>query len=184
MPNATRTRSDSPTKTCTHDGCTKPLRARGLCITHYNSLVKPDRNAPKPTACTICGAAIARCYSSSRRPVCSVDCRTLLSGGQPGQYQFDWAAYTAWRARQAGAEIIEVFDRETVFARDGWTCYLCGQQCRQDVDGLHPDSATVDHIVPLSRGGNHTLTNAATCCHRCNSSKRDDLIGMARAHAA
>ena len=32
-----RTRSDSPTKNCTLDGCEKPLRARGMCATHYNA---------------------------------------------------------------------------------------------------------------------------------------------------
>lgn len=30
---------------------------------------------------------------------------------------------------------------------------------------------TVEHITPVSRGGNHTLLNIAPACSRCNSSK-------------
>ncbi|MFE7899186.1 HNH endonuclease [Streptomyces sp. NPDC057424] len=60
-----------------------------------------------------------------------------------------------------------------VFDRDGWTCYLCGE----DVDRLlrYPDpmSASLDHVVALSRGGTHTWDNVA-CSHlRCNLQKGD-----------
>lgn len=33
------------------------------------------------------------------------------------------------------------------------------------------DSLTIDHIVPLARGGGHVLANLAPACARCNSSK-------------
>lgn len=32
------TRSDSPSKTCTRDGCDQPLRARGVCVKHYKQV--------------------------------------------------------------------------------------------------------------------------------------------------
>jgi hypothetical protein len=32
---------------------------------------------------------------------------------------------------------------------------------------------TADHIVPLTQGGLHSMTNLAICCISCNSSKRD-----------
>lgn len=35
---------------------------------------------------------------------------------------------------------------------------------------------TLDHIVPLSRGGAHSLGNAAICCETCNSSKGAKLL--------
>lgn len=48
-----------------------------------------------------------------------------------------------------------------VFARDGFRCRYCSS-----VENL-----TLDHIFPLSRGGNNDLSNLATACNSCNSSK-------------
>jgi 5-methylcytosine-specific restriction endonuclease McrA len=33
----------------------------------------------------------------------------------------------------------------------------------------------VDHIVPLTRGGNHTATNLCICCSACNLEKSDSM---------
>lgn len=34
---------------------------------------------------------------------------------------------------------------------------------------------TLDHVIPLSRGGLHSIANVLICCHRCNSRKADLL---------
>ena len=33
------------------------------------------------------------------------------------------------------------------------------------------DDVHMDHMTPLSRGGNHTLSNVVPCCKSCNSKK-------------
>lgn len=35
---------------------------------------------------------------------------------------------------------------------------------------------TVDHIIPMSRGGMHDLSNLVMCCKPCNSSKNNRLM--------
>lgn len=40
-------------------------------------------------------------------------------------------------------------------------CSLCGQAIAD----------TVDHIIPLSRGGDHSLANLRPACTSCNSSR-------------
>lgn len=67
--------------------------------------------------------------------------------------------------------MVEVFDRVVVFERDDWTCKRCGIAVGLDVDALDPTSATVDHVIPLSQGGDHILANVQSLCLMCNSIK-------------
>ena len=48
-----------------------------------------------------------------------------------------------------------------------FSCYYCG---RDDV------KMTIEHVIPISRGGNHTKENVVPACGSCNSSKRERLI--------
>ncbi len=47
-------------------------------------------------------------------------------------------------------------------------CHYCGRR-------LTLDQMTIDHIVPLSRGGGHIPGNVAVCCNDCNQLKGDML---------
>lgn len=47
------------------------------------------------------------------------------------------------------------------------TCLCCN---RKDV------KLTLDHVIPLSRGGSNTIENAQPLCRSCNSSKHDKII--------
>ena len=54
--------------------------------------------------------------------------------------------------------------RRTLFERDGWGGRYCGDQ-------VDEDTATLDHVIPVSRGGADIAENLATCCRLCNSIK-------------
>ena len=67
----------------------------------------------------------------------------------------------------------ERFAPEDVYERDGWSCGLCQAPVDPGLAWPHPMSASVDHILPLSQGGSHTLANVQ-CAHlSCNSRKCD-----------
>jgi len=62
--------------------------------------------------------------------------------------------------------------RRAILARDGFRCQYCGSN-RQ---------LTLDHVIPLSRGGASTWENVVTSCAACNVRKGASLpseIGMA-----
>jgi hypothetical protein len=59
-------------------------------------------------------------------------------------------------------------DRLVVFERDGWKCMLCGGELAQLERWPHPEFPTIDHIVPLSRGGAHTYVNVQAAHLGCN----------------
>lgn len=45
-------------------------------------------------------------------------------------------------------------------------CFYCGTI----------GNTTADHIVPISRGGQHSIGNLVPACKTCNSSKKDSLL--------
>ena len=72
-------------------------------------------------------------------------------------------------ARRRGAPVVERIHKKAIIARDNSTCYLCSRV-------LTPNEITLDHVVPVSRGGNHTNDNLRVACRPCNSGKRDLLL--------
>lgn len=72
----------------------------------------------------------------------------------------------------AGDEI----DHLTLFNLHGWTCYVCRDAIDPRKRFPHLDAATVEHIVPLCKGGTHTWDNVAPAHARCNFQKGDSLL--------
>ena len=48
------------------------------------------------------------------------------------------------------------------------TCYYCGHR-------FAPDELTMDHIIPIIRGGKSTKNNLAPACKDCNNKKQHML---------
>src|SRR5690606_23273928 len=90
------------------------------------------------------------------------------------------AAYDARRrALVAQARTDEVFAPVDVHTRDGWTCQLCLKPIDQGIAWPDPMSPSVDHIIPLSKGGTHALSNVQSAHLGCNSSKSNkDLVDV------
>lgn len=87
-----RTRADSPSKTCTMEGCERPLRARGMCSTHYNQTryTSDERHQKVTVPCTQCGKPCVKGKTRAKRYgglFCSYDCRDAWrkeTGNNPG----------------------------------------------------------------------------------------------------
>lgn len=79
------------------------------------------------------------------------------------------------RARRYGCERETVIN-SVVFDRNGWLCQQCGCECIKPDGDWNPRWATLDHIVPLSRGGSHTYANTQLLCSQCNTAKSDSVV--------
>ncbi len=75
---------------------------------------------------------------------------------------------------------VELFDRREVFERDGYRCQRCGCKTRPDWDVNHDRYPHLDHIVPVSKGGDHTRLNTQCLCRKCNMQKSDNMVGQLR----
>lgn len=64
------------------------------------------------------------------------------------------------------------FSYRAIHERDHWTCAYCGRSVSKTplVDAL---LATVDHILPSSRGGESSWMNLVSACRECNHRKAD-----------
>jgi 5-methylcytosine-specific restriction endonuclease McrA len=65
--------------------------------------------------------------------------------------------------------------RKYVFQRDKYQCQSCGM--REEETNL-----TIDHIIPLSRGGQNDISNLQTLCLKCNQRKTNNLDPRFRRH--
>jgi 5-methylcytosine-specific restriction endonuclease McrA len=80
------------------------------------------------------------------------------------------------RERRSRAERLgyqESFDVWYIGDRDGWLCGICHEPIDSTLEVPHDGAATVDHIVALARGGEHTLANVQAAHFLCNATKRD-----------
>lgn len=77
----------------------------------------------------------------------------------------------ARRARMKGARTGGSVFLSEILERDGTDCHLCGKPVDMTLAWPHRDSKSVDHIIPLSKGGAHDPSNCALAHMGCNSSK-------------
>lgn len=68
------------------------------------------------------------------------------------------------RADWAGAAVNDLSPHEWHWLVEQYDhcCAYCGQ---------HSDHLTLDHVIPLSQGGHHTLSNVVPACPTCNARK-------------
>lgn len=60
--------------------------------------------------------------------------------------------------------------------KHGGKCVGCNEQVTID-DETKNTHATIDHVIPLSKGGPDTLANMALMCHLCNWRKGNKVAG-------
>lgn len=73
---------------------------------------------------------------------------------------------------------------EALYNRDLGVCYLCGCKCDWQDKTITPEGytitgssyPTIEHIIPLSRGGLHEWKNIRLACFKCNLAKSDSML--------
>jgi HNH endonuclease len=102
----------------------------------------------------------------ARRRLCARGCRRL---GIIAPRSPDGATVGSWDTVIASA----------VFERDDWTCHICGQEIPEylrtvrTLSGYEPLAPVVDHKIPLSKGGPHTVENCCAAHWACNARKHN-----------
>lgn len=68
-----------------------------------------------------------------------------------------------------------LYEKQVIYAKCNGKCSICGKPVKFK-------KMTIDHIMPLSRGGTNDIKNLQLACKRCNSMKSnmtmDDMMGQ------
>lgn len=83
------------------------------------------------------------------------------------EIELAWQTHESRNKRQGPAEI-----RARLAEAQNWRCCYCFV-C-MSTDGGRPDSATIEHIIPRSRGGGDEEDNLAVACLECNLVREDN----------
>ncbi len=121
-------------------------------------------------------------FSQNYLPISRVNIKraiALLIGGKAEPLQFSDAP--GWQVRSPSIAIevpeqirltvtsaervwkVPPVNRRELLRRDHHTCQYCG----------NTKQLTIDHVLPLSKGGKHTWDNVVIACERCNQRKGD-----------
>lgn len=146
---------------CLVEGCEMAREVKGWCSKHYTRWSRygdPEQTLQESFVCSICGID----YMAGPRQwkCCSAECATVATEQRRDR-----------RLRQIAATSIEPFTRSEIFERDNWVCHICGDPIQRSAKWPSPGSASLDHVIPIARGGEHTRANTAASHLRCNVSK-------------
>lgn len=118
--------------------------------------------------CVECGEEFRRQGRHGSPTFCSKQCFRK----SPGERARHADAAHRRRVRMRGGTVGRV-DRREIFKRDGWRCHICGKKVDPSLSYPHPQSASLDHLVPVASGGSHEAKNVALAHWLCNSKRRE-----------
>ena len=126
---------------------------------YYHKHVRPAKlkPLPSPRPCRECGNV----FAPQRQPR-QGKFRTVFCSDKCGD------AFTAREARRMRTHRkrtngrYESFSLYTIAVRDGWRCHICGKKTTRA-------NWSLDHLIPISYGGTHTMDNVALAHHYCNA---------------
>lgn len=158
---------------CPRCGVDKPVvafgKAQAYCKPCSAAITGEYRAANPPTLvvgesgeCRCCGTVFMA--NKRRSTYCSRACF------QAYRHKADWKNQANRRARLASA-FVEQFDRIEIFERDGWICQICAALVDPDAPRYSYSVPSIDHIIPIARGGKHSRANVQTACLGCNVRK-------------
>lgn len=80
------------------------------------------------------------------------------------------AHYHKRRAQKSTTQVEDIRPID-IYERDIWLCGLCSTPVNPDTAWPDPMSPSLDHVLPLSKGGTHTYENVQLAHLTCNVSK-------------
>lgn len=94
---------------------------------------------------------------------CSSECRTAFADANPDRNR---RKNQKRKNHRAG-----VYSMAEVAERDGGRCHLCRKRVDMTLSGNDRMGPTIDHLIPVSAGGDDVITNVRLAHRSCNCSR-------------
>jgi hypothetical protein len=158
---------DQPTKACTGCGEVKPLDQ------YSKDRHRPDGKCARCKACQSAKKKAQWADPDTRAKMSAANRRwhaenpernTARTAKWWATHREDYKAARAAAGTPSAGSSAYHAERLIVLERADGQCECCG-------DDVPIKGFSVDHVIPTSRGGTHTLENLQLACRRCNSEK-------------
>ena len=124
---------------------------------------------PKEIACVICNVkATYQGKGSGHRKYCDGCAREVASRAHKLQ--------TRKRNLRLKTVRREPYTPLQIYKRDKWVCGICDKPINPKLKHPHLHSKTIDHVIPLSKGGADAPDNLQPAHLICNSYKCDNVV--------
>lgn len=173
-------------RTCSISGCNEELHARGFCHRHYSQWYYREHRAAQKVS--------QAAYRS--RPDVKAAARDRAAAWRTAHPDRAKASNAAWVAankdrireakrayRNANRDAIRALNNRrkarernveiSDLTAQQWVDIIATYESRCVYCGCSPERITMDHVIPLSKGGNHTASNVVPACGPCNYAKSD-----------
>lgn len=146
-----------------------------------------ERFLSRSGICEVCGNAYTvREYARScglkyarDNGVCSAKCRDEKKRRKLREAHKDRQDSHRHRAKKFGCEYDSSVKLDKLIKRDGLRCAICGGMCDLNdhtwTEYFGPFYPSIDHIIPMSKGGGHVWDNVQVAHIICNSEKGNSL---------
>ena len=129
---------------------------------------------PKIFICKVCGTKVITAYGDKRRNICSEDCIKAYESYHKHhslKHKEKKKSYLRVREKIIQNVTIQKVCYDDLYKRDKGICKICGMPISKNRKINNNWDGTVDHIVPLSCGGEHSNSNCQITHRICNSLK-------------
>lgn len=174
---------DSSVSTCISEDCSKPVRAKRLCATHYNQMHHPNRHAKKLTLCIVCGKQVPKGTGGGRTygNVCSNECRAELRQQYKGEHselpKDHWALWYGKASTWPRYPMLDCAHCATAFLPKAANAKYCSRKCtwqwHDNKNGVRSFADTYAQVRSCVRCGDayqHVSMQRAHCSDFCRDS--------------
>lgn len=142
-----------------------PIASTFVCIDCREEFPRPSGMGPRPERCSPCYAT----YVAGTR-------KAWVADNPERRREIARKGEQVRRARIAAATVEDFTDLE-IFERDRWRCRLCRKAVNKNLRHPDPLSPSLDHILPLALGGDHSRANTQLAHLGCNVKKNLNAVG-------